>query len=286
MNLSEKALQENILEQYDVVCRTFGIQRGVLFRDFVKHREILKLLLMYLDEKGKNIVVLDIASGFAIPSRVLASLGYRNIFGTDSFLTAGKQTLLRSQEKLNMVEVRNIESQTLPFKDNSIDIVLFLATIEHLHNSPKKILTEIHRILKAGGTVLIDTPNILELRKRLMLLFGRSFAPDIRFVYNNEYNSGHHREYTLEELKNVVQWSGFKVVDARFLDCLSPLSISKRIPHQKRNADKSEIDQMTQFELGFHPLRMYDWFKPAFAFLMKIKPQLRDTLLVVGSKVA
>jgi SAM-dependent methyltransferase len=284
MKLSEKALRKKILEQYDTVSRQFSISKGVLFRDFVRHLETLKLLLENLEERGRGAVVLDIACGFAIPSRVLVSLGYENVIGTDSFLTADQRTLTYSQQSLKMVEVRNIESQPLPFKDNSMDIVCFLATIEHLHNSPKRVMTEIKRVLKVGGIVVVDTPNILELRKRLMLLLGRSFAQDMRFVFNREYNSGHHREYTLEELKDVVTWSGFNIIDARLLDCLSPLSIVKRIPHAKRDSGKGEIEQMTQFEFGFHPTRIYDWIKPGFAFLMRIRPQMRDTLLVVGRK--
>jgi SAM-dependent methyltransferase len=284
MMVSERVLKEKIVEQYDAVSRQFSISKGVLFRDFVKHMEVSKLLLEKLETRGRSAVVLDIASGFAIPSRVLVSLGYENVFGTDSFLTASQRTLSYSQQSLKMVEVRNIESQPLPFKDESVDIVCFLATIEHLHNSPKRVMTEIKRVLKVGGIVMIDTPNILELRKRLMLLAGKSIAPDIKFVYDHEYNSGHHREYTLEELRSVVIWSGFKLIDARLLDCLSPLSVVKRIPHAKRDSGKGEIEQMTQFELGFHPTRMYDWIKPGFALLMKVMPQLRDTLLVVGRK--
>jgi len=284
MKTQEEVLKQRIVEQYEVVSSQFGIAQGILFRDFVKHLEVSKILLNNLEKMDENAVVLDIAAGFAVPSRVLTAVGYKNVIGTDSFLTANKDTLLRSRRAINMVEVRNFELQPLPFKNEAIDIVCFLATIEHLHNSPKRILAEIFRVLKVGGVVIVDTPNILELRKRLMLLFGKSIAPDIRFVYQAEYNSGHHREYTLDEVQSVLRWSGFEIVDARVLDCLSPLSLVKRIPLRQREPGKGEIAQMTNFELGFHPFRIYDWLRLIPGVILKIMPQLRDTLLVVGRK--
>ncbi len=45
------------------------------------------------------------------------------------------------------------------FPDNSFDIVRLRHVLEHLDN-PRKVLTEIKRILKPGGQVIITTPNI------------------------------------------------------------------------------------------------------------------------------
>jgi SAM-dependent methyltransferase len=45
------------------------------------------------------------------------------------------------------------------YPDSFFDIVTIHNVLEHTHN-PKKIITEIHRILKADGTVVIQVPNI------------------------------------------------------------------------------------------------------------------------------
>ena len=46
----------------------------------------------------------------------------------------------------------------LPFKNNTIDEIIIINTLEHLENGVKAI-EEIHRILKPGGKVLIRVPH-------------------------------------------------------------------------------------------------------------------------------
>jgi len=49
-------------------------------------------------------------------------------------------------------------NEPLPLKDNSLDAVLSLATLEHL-DEPDLHLREIHRTLKPEGTLLLTTPS-------------------------------------------------------------------------------------------------------------------------------
>lgn len=50
------------------------------------------------------------------------------------------------------------DGQCLPFKDNVFDKVYCLQVIEHT-GSPLQLVKEIHRVLRAGGTMLLTTPN-------------------------------------------------------------------------------------------------------------------------------
>jgi len=52
----------------------------------------------------------------------------------------------------------NLERDKLPLSDNSVDIVISLAVIEHISN-PEIYLSEIYRVLKLGGLVYLSTPN-------------------------------------------------------------------------------------------------------------------------------
>ncbi|OGI78917.1 hypothetical protein A3F19_01730 [Candidatus Nomurabacteria bacterium RIFCSPHIGHO2_12_FULL_37_29] len=45
----------------------------------------------------------------------------------------------------------------LPFNDNSFDVVLCMVVMEHLED-PKKAISEMKRVLKSGGTILVSTP--------------------------------------------------------------------------------------------------------------------------------
>lgn len=65
-------------------------------------------------------------------------------------------------------------SKPLPFEDHSFDYVLFLETIEHLKN-PFAVVNEISRVLKPNGTLIISTPNILNLGSRFRFLLDGSF---------------------------------------------------------------------------------------------------------------
>ena len=52
----------------------------------------------------------------------------------------------------------NLESEPLPAKDSSAELVVALALIEHLHN-PDNFLREARRILRPGGLIIVSTPN-------------------------------------------------------------------------------------------------------------------------------
>jgi len=52
----------------------------------------------------------------------------------------------------------NANSEILPFKDNSFDFITSRYTFEHL-KSPEIVLDEIHRVLRPGGTFVMQTTN-------------------------------------------------------------------------------------------------------------------------------
>ncbi|MDP2947646.1 MAG: class I SAM-dependent methyltransferase [Nanoarchaeota archaeon] len=49
--------------------------------------------------------------------------------------------------------------ENLPFDDNSIDLAICTATLEHI-KSPQSVITEIHRVLKPEGEIYIEVPFI------------------------------------------------------------------------------------------------------------------------------
>lgn len=70
------------------------------------------------------------------------------------------------------VKIANLSIEKLPFDDNSFDLVTCTEVIEHLEHY-RGTLREIHRVLRPGGTLVITTPNILNLKSRIrFLIFG------------------------------------------------------------------------------------------------------------------
>jgi SAM-dependent methyltransferase len=103
----------------------------------------------------------------------------------------------------------NTETENFPYPDGYFDFVLYCEIIEHLTQNPARALVEIHRILKPGGQVLITTPNVLRLQNVVALLRQENtYDP-----YSGYGPYGrHNREYTSQELVELVQGCGFDLV--------------------------------------------------------------------------
>jgi len=279
---SVTTLKTLIQKQYKLLNEHTGYDVGLFNRDFIRHRITIQAVQRYAPHETHP-VVLDVAAGWAVPSRVMMQDFRYRVFAIDSLLTGGEEVLRLTNRTLPTVAIWDLLTQDLPIRTESVHVVLFLATIEHLRDSPKSVLEEFRRILKRGGILIIDTPNVLELRKRIMLLLGKQIMPSIQFVYHSTFHSGHHREYTLDDLVKVLDWSKFRILQATILDTLSGLSMAKRVPDSKREAG-DEFSQMTRWDVGFHPLRLYDWAKLPLSVLVKLVPSLRDTLFAVARK--
>jgi len=61
----------------------------------------------------------------------------------------------------------------LPLDDNSVDIALSIRTLHHLQ-TPNVFFNELHRILKPGGTAILEIPNKRNILTILRYLLGRS----------------------------------------------------------------------------------------------------------------
>lgn len=123
---------------------------------------------------------------------------------------------LYRKNEIEVISPFDFEKTPLPYEADAFDLVLCQQTIEHLHNSPKSLLAEVFRILRPGGRFLIDTPNIAFYQNRLKLLRGETVHWDLKLYYDyglsidGEY-MGHTREFSIGELKEMLQWAGFAI---------------------------------------------------------------------------
>jgi SAM-dependent methyltransferase len=117
---------------------------------------------------------------------------------------------------LTIVEC-NIETQPLPFADESFDAAVFNELFEHLRINPVFTLTEVLRIMKPNGILTLSTPNLRSLDGiRNFLLRDRAFscASNIYLEYQKLQtigHMGHVREYTRTEVVEFLQTIGFAV---------------------------------------------------------------------------
>jgi SAM-dependent methyltransferase len=113
-------------------------------------------------------------------------------------LGAGDQHIKESVETQGVkyigldIDDLNFEIDHFPIEDNSIDIAISLAVLEHL-NDPALFLKEIFRVLKPGGLIYLSTPNF-------------------RLCYKTFYNDYTHvKPYTPESIESLL--NGFDFVN-------------------------------------------------------------------------
>ena len=72
--------------------------------------------------------------------------------------------------------------QPLPFEDEGFDVVVAAELLEHLRR-PDRLMEEIRRLLRPGGTIAGSVPNAYRLKTRLRVLAGVSVEQDPTHVH-------------------------------------------------------------------------------------------------------
>ena len=156
-----------------------------------------------LDLKAKNILDIGCYDG-----TFLSLIKNRNnsFFGIEASDWGVKKT----QEKgINVKQFFFNDKNPLPFEDNFFDCIIAGEIIEHIYDTDF-FLSEIRRVLKPEGKLLISTPNLASFGRRLLLFFG--INPIIEISPNQDDSSGHIRYFTVKSLNQLLKKHHFKVV--------------------------------------------------------------------------
>ena len=146
-------------------------------------------------------------------------LGYRQIRGC--YYGPGgrsdfKTVYSRSGESFSCwVDLFDAEKDLYPYPDAAFDTVLCCELIEHLYHDPMHMMSEINRILKPGGYLVLTTPNIAGARALQALLQG--YHPGLFHTYvvpkaGSEADPRHNREYAPRDVRALMENSGLEVV--------------------------------------------------------------------------
>lgn len=115
------------------------------------HEKVFSLLSQNLDK-----TIVDIPSGSGAFVQRLKDAGYKNILAVDieNILEIDHDNFIQGDM-----------TKTFPLDDNSCDMVVCIDGIEHISRQ-FDFVSEVNRVLKDKGAVIISTPNISSLRSR------------------------------------------------------------------------------------------------------------------------
>lgn len=107
-------------------------------------------------------------------------------------------------------KVGNME-ETFEFENDFFDMCILAEIIEHILDTDF-FIQEIKRVLKPGGYLILSTPNVASLGRRLMLLFGKNPYFEACFGYPPYATAGHIRFFTKDLLFGFLRHKGFEII--------------------------------------------------------------------------
>jgi SAM-dependent methyltransferase len=113
------------------------------------------------------------------PGRRVLDLGCRDGTLTQAYLE-GNEIVGVDADRDALVEAARLGIETrwadldrpLDFAEATFDVVVAGELLEHLRD-PQRVVSEINRVLRPGGTFVASVPNAYRLKGRLLFLFGR-----------------------------------------------------------------------------------------------------------------
>jgi 2-polyprenyl-3-methyl-5-hydroxy-6-metoxy-1,4-benzoquinol methylase len=161
-------------------------------------------------------LVLDYGSYFGNFGLACQAAGYR-VDAVDAYREYGDALApwLRLQHESGVVARDFVETgyDLTGLGGTRYDAIVCAGVIEHLPHTPRLLLESLTAALKPGGVLILDTPNLAYLYKRLALLEGHSiFAPISQQYFTELPFEGHHREYTSAEVEWLLRAVGHDIV--------------------------------------------------------------------------
>ncbi len=160
--------------------------------------------------------ILELGCYLQITPALRTLLGYGEVRG--SYLGSGGSDLKmvtagNGETLVCAIDLFDCERDTFPYPDGSFATVLCGELLEHLRWDPMHMMSEICRVLRPGGILVLTTPNVVSLRALAAVIQGAhpgfyNRYPDPQFA---SHETRHEREYTPAEISRLLEAAGFIV---------------------------------------------------------------------------
>jgi 2-polyprenyl-3-methyl-5-hydroxy-6-metoxy-1,4-benzoquinol methylase len=167
------------------------------YRNAEEFERTSKQFMRALVPNRPPLLILDVGCGAGLNASFLTMAGH-SVTGIDLSPIAIEKYRERGFEGI----LCDVESGRTPFADNSFDLVYVSEIIEHCADTTA-FLSELNRLTKPGGKMLLSTPNSAFWPYRILGLFGRTAS---------EYqHPGHVRFFSKRSLAAAITEAGFEI---------------------------------------------------------------------------
>jgi SAM-dependent methyltransferase len=162
--------------------------------------------------------VLEMGAYLHITPALHHRLGYGEVCGSDlgpAGEVVHKQARATNGEEFECdIDLFNAERDPFPYPDEHFTTVLCCELLEHLNEDPMRMMSEINRVTKPDGRLVMTTPNICSTRGVAAILTGfqpQQFSQYLKRNVDGTLDPKHSREYAPRELADLLHDSGYDV---------------------------------------------------------------------------
>ena len=153
------------------------------------------------DNKNINTKILDLGCDIGFLGFTLSKLNRDFVIhGVD----INKENLKIAKGHYEKTYVFDLNTKTWPIS-GKYEVVVLADTLEHLTN-PKKVLSNVYKLLKKNGLLIVSVPNIVFWWSRLLIMVGR-FPKHKRGIFDKT----HLHCFTRQTLENLLTLNKFKI---------------------------------------------------------------------------
>lgn len=180
-----------------------------------------------INQIGPKKTVLDIGCGAGLLTNALAEAGHK-VYGID--LSASSLAVAKKHDRTRQVCYERANAYSLPYSDQSFEIVCAMDLLEHVEN-PGRVIQEASRVLKPNGLFFFHTFN-RNLLSYLIVIKGVEWfvpnAPKNMHVYPLFIKPKELKQLLLQNNLNPENFQGFapRIFSKEFWQ----MAIKKKVP--------------------------------------------------------
>lgn len=179
--------------------------------NFFSRRESVKKLIKHNNYE----LVLDLGCGTGEFYEMLIEFtkSYVGIDYSESMISRAKKKYGETKQKPEFIVA---SGENIPFDQDSFDMICAIGYVQYFVD-PSNALKEISRVLKPGGSLIIQSFQNNPFKNLLNILFFHKILELLRLIYckikNKEYFKYSNKPYSKKELDSLLYDYGFELTD-------------------------------------------------------------------------